>query len=216
MHRTLRYLVIGTGLLALPGAAASFAVQNVTSTSSRGQTAIQLSQFNSIDVRNSGHLVIRPASAQRVTLVSGSLEYSRVAVTDGGRLVVDRCHQKCPKGYRLEIEVLVPGLAGISLANGGTIQSRGSFQRQGELTVAVRNGGTIDVRSMPANRVTASVDQGGRILTLAQAWLFARVSNGGVITYWGDGQVRSSVGHGGAVNRGSPGQENLPLSEYSL
>jgi hypothetical protein len=88
-----------------------------------------------------------------------------------------------------------------------------SFPRQDELAVAVSHGGTIDVRSMVADTVTASVNQGGRILTVPQAWLFARVTQGGVITYWGDGQVKQSIEHGGVVTKGGADEINLPLSD---
>lgn len=212
MHKTSRVLVTSTLLLAVVGIAASVAQPGVTSTPRPMQTTLQLAPFNSIEVRNGGHVVLRPAPTQRVTLLRGSLDYTRLGVTDGGRLVIDKCIRKCPRGYELEIEIFAPNLTRISLAHGGRIQSRGSFPRQSDLAVAVSNGGTIDVRSMVATRVTASVDQGGRILTVPQAWLFARVTHGGVITYWGGGQVRSSVEHGGVVHKGSAGQINLPLS----
>jgi hypothetical protein len=177
------------------------------------QTTLQVAPFNSIDLPNGGHVVVQRAPTQRVTLVRGSLDYTRLAVADGGRLVIDKCFHKCPSGYRLELEILAPSLARIALANGGRIQSRGSFPRQGELAVAVSHGGTIDVRSMVADRVTASVNQGGRILTVPQAWLFARVTQGGAITYWGDGQVKQSVEHGGVVSKGGADEINLPLSD---
>jgi hypothetical protein len=175
--------------------------------------SLQVAPFNSIDLPNGGHVVVQRAPTQRVTLVRGSLDYTRLAVADGGRLVIDKCFHKCPSGYRLELEILAPILTRISLANGGRIQSRGSFPRQSELAVAVNQGGTIDVRSMVADRVIASVNQGGRILTVPQASLSARVTQGGVITYWGDPQVRSSVEHGGDVHKGDAGEINLPLSE---
>jgi len=176
------------------------------------QTPLQLPPFTSIRV-NSGHVVLRSAPTQRVTLLEGSLDYTQVRVTDGGVLAIDRCNEHCPRGYQLEIEILTPKISRISLANGGRVQSRGGFPRQGELVVTVSHGGTIDVRSMVVDRVTASVNQGGRILTVSQAWLFASVTQGGVITYWGDGRVRSSVEHGGIVSKGSAGEINLPLSE---
>jgi hypothetical protein len=200
MHDASRLLVAGMVLLApLPV-----------------QTSLQVGPFNSIELPHGGHVVLQRAPAQRVSLVRGSLDYTRLSVTDGGRLVIDKCFRKCPRGYRLELEILVPNVTRISLANGGSIQSRGSFPRQSDLAVSVSHGGTIDVRSMVANRVTASVYHGGRILTVPQAWLSARVTQGGVITYWGDGQVRQSTEHGGVVQKGSANEINLPLSEIGL
>jgi hypothetical protein len=216
MHKTFRLLATITLLLAVTGIAASFAQQGAAPVQSAIQTTLQLARFNSIELPDGGHVVLRPAPTQRVTLLRGSPDYTRMAVTDGGRLVIDKCIRKCPKGYRLEVEVFAPSFARISLANGGTVQSRGDFPRQGELAVSVSHGGTIDVRSMVADRVTASVYQGGGILTVPRAWLLASVRQGGVITYWGDAQVTSSVGHGGAVNKGSASQLDLPLSDVSL
>lgn len=111
---------------------------------------------------------------------------------------------------------MLPSVSRLSLANGGWIRSHGSFARQADLSAAVAHGGTIDVRSMPADRVTASVEQGGRILTVPRGSLFARVTQGGVITYWGNAQVKSSVQHGGVVNEGSAKEINVPLAELGL
>ncbi len=180
------------------------------------QTSLQVGPFSSIELPHGGHVVLQRAPSQRVSLVRGSLDYTRLTVTDGGRLIIDKCFRKCPRGYRLELEILAPNVTGITLANGGSIQTRGSFPRQSDLAVAVSHGGIIDVRSMVANRVTASVNQGGRILTVPQASLAAKITQGGVITYWGDAQVRSSTEHGGVVQRGGADEINLPLSEISL
>jgi hypothetical protein len=200
MHDTFRVLVASIFLLApLPI-----------------QPTIQVGPFSSIEVPNGGHVILRASPTQRVTLARGSLDYTRWSVTEGRALVIDKCFRKCPRGYRLEIEILTPRFTGVALANGGTIQTRGNFPRQSDLAVAVSHGGTIDVRSIVASRVTASVEQGGRILTVPQASLFARIAQGGLITYWGDPQVRSSVQHGGVVSKGSADEINLPLSEIGF
>jgi len=209
MRRAYRMLATGTVLLTFPEGAASVGAQDAAA----GSRRLQVAPFNSIEVRNSGHLVVRPAQTQRVTLLKGSLEYTRVAVTDEGVLVVDRCRVKCPRGYELEIEVLAPSLRRLSLANGGWIQTAGNFAPQTDLAVVVRHGGRIDVRSMAVDRVTATVEQGGRILTVPRGSLFARVAQGGVITYWGNAQVRSSIQHGGVVHEGSAEELSLPLAE---
>lgn len=177
------------------------------------QPPLKLPPFSSIQV-NTGHVVIRSASTQRVTLVKGSLDYTRVAVTDGGVLVIDKCKvEHCPRGYELDIEILMPNVRRISLMNGGRIQTLGTFAGQADLAVAVAHGGTIDVRSMAVDRVNATVEQGGRILTVPRGSLTARVTQGGVITYWGNARVDSSVQHGGVVNKGSPEELNVPLSD---
>ena len=176
------------------------------------QTPLQLPPFSSVRV-NSGHVVVRYAPVQRVNLLQGSLEYTRVAVTTGGVLAIDRCKAHCPRGYELEMEILTPNLSRISMANGGRVQSLGSFPGQSNLRVAVAHGGTIDVRSMAVDRVNASVEQGGRILTTPRGSLSARITQGGVITYWGNARVDSSIDHGGVVQKGSPQDINVPLSD---
>jgi len=212
VDKTSRLLATGIVLLAVPPAA-PIAEKGVTPASHQIQSPLQLPPFSSIQVRNGGHVVARPAPAQRVTLLRGSLDYTRVAVTDGGVLVIDKCKVHCPRGYELEIEILMPKVSRISLANGGRIQTLGTFAAQADLGVAVAHGGTIDVRSMDVERVNASVEQGGRILTVPRRSLSARVNQGGVITYWGNARVDSSVEHGGVVNKGTPEEINVPLGE---
>jgi hypothetical protein len=170
------------------------------------QRGIQVGSFSSIELPEGGHVVLRHSATQRVTLVRGSLDYTRLSVTSRGVLVIDKCYRKCPRGYRLELEILSPSVSRLSLANGGSIQSRGSFPRQSALVVDVSHGGVIDVRSMVARSVTASVNQGGRILTMPQASLVASVTQGGAIFFWGDPLVTSSISHGGVVTRGSAGE----------
>jgi putative autotransporter adhesin-like protein len=179
------------------------------------QTAVSLAPFESVELRNGGEVILRHGPTQRVTLLKGSLDYTSVTIADGGRLIINRCKSRCPKGYELEIEIVTPDITGISVADGGTIQSRGNFPRQAKIGAAVRDGGTIDIRSMAADSVTASVEEGGVILTMPQTALFARVFDGGKITYWGDARVESSVRSGGAVTRGTAAEADKPLSELS-
>ena len=155
--------------------------------------SLRLAPFNSIEIVNSGHAIIRPGSAQQVTFVKGSPDYTRVRVTNGGALVIEKCAVKCPRGYELELEIAVPRITSISLANGGRIQTRGSFARQEELDVEVAHGGTI--------------------LTTPRLSLLATVQQGGSVTYWGDARVTSSVQHGGVVEKGSADELNEPLPE---
>jgi hypothetical protein len=167
-----------------------------------GQGPRQVSSFNAIEMSGGAHVLLRNASSHGVRVVEGSTDLSRIDVTRSGTLIIDKCRTKCPKGYRLEVEVLAPRITSILVAHGGRIESRAGFPRPVELTLEVSNGGTIDVRSISAERVIASVNQGGGILTTPRTFLSAVVANGGNITYWGDPQVKSSVDHAGAVTRG--------------
>lgn len=178
--------------------------------------SVRLAPFNSIEIVNSGHAIIRPGPAPQVTFIKGSADYTRVRVTNGGALVIEKCAVKCPRGYELELDIAVPRITSISLANGGRIQTRGTFARQEELDVEVAHGGTVDVRTMLIDRVVARINQGGRILTAPRVSLLATVRQGGNVTYWGDARVTSSVEHGGVVVKGSADELNEPLPEHSV
>ena len=178
------------------------------------QTSVQVPAFSAIEIRHGGHAVLRSAAVPRVTILRGSLDYTRIAVTSSGVLVIDKCRVKCPRGYVLDVEILAPGVNSITFANGGWIRTVGTFAPQAELSVDMSQGGTIDVRSLAADRVIASVQHGGRILTVPRESLSATVTQGGAITYWGNAPVRQSIQHGGVVQKGSPDELNLPFAEF--
>jgi hypothetical protein len=174
-----------------------------------GQT-LQLPPFSSIETHDGAHVFIRQGSPQRVTLVEGSLDYSRITV-DNGRLSIEKCvREHCPRGYQLDIEIVVPLITSLSIESGGLLQTRGAFAPRAELMVSAHHGGTVDTRSLPADKVSAFIEQGGRILTTAQRSLFAGVTHGGYVEYWGDAQVKSSINDGGVVSKGRKDEINKP------
>lgn len=177
------------------------------------QTVVPVAPFGSVELHGGGEVILRHGPTRSVTLLKGSLDYTRITIADAGRLVIDKCKSRCPRGYELEIEIVTPNIAGISVADGGTIQSRGSFPRHAEIEATVRDGGTIDIRSIRGDSVTSSVEEGGSIFTKPQTALFASVVNGGEINYWGDARVESSVRGGGAVTKRTAADK--PLSELS-
>ena len=101
----------------------------------------------------------------------------------------------------------------ISVSNGGTLQSLGAFPAQAAIKAHVEQGGRIDIRSIVADTVDASVYSGGGIFTNPRKTLTAAVTSGGAITYWGDARVKRSVRDGGVVQRGTPGDATKPLPE---
>ena len=179
------------------------------------QTRVSLRPFSSVELRGGGKAILRHGPTQRVTLLKGSLDNTRVTIADGGRLVIDNCKKHCPREYELEIEIVTPDIARILVADGGSIESRGSFPLQAEIGVAVSQGGTIDIRSMAVDSVTASVNSGGKIFTRPQTTMLARVVDGGDITYWGNAHVKSSIRGGGVVIKGTAAEADKPLSELS-
>lgn len=210
-------LALACGLVVLSGIPSVQTAAQSEPTSVEGVAApvVPLEPFRSVELRNGGTAILRYGPTHRVSFLKGSPDYTQVTIAAGDGLVIEKCKSKCARGYELEIEILTPELARVAVAQGGTIQSRGSFPRQAEIGVTVDNGGTIDIRSMSVGNVTASVRSGGRILAKPLTGMVASVVDGGNITHWGDAQVTSSIQHGGVVTRGTPSDADEPLSEWS-
>lgn len=170
--------------------------------------------FSAVELRNGGRVKLIHGQSQGVTLVKGDPQQASITVGDDGRLVIDHCRTECPRRHDFEVEVVTPRLAAIAVAQGGTIQSRGEFPHQAEIGVNVSQGGTIDIRSMAVKNVRASVFSGGRIFVKPESALSADVEQGGIITYWGDAVVKSSVRHGGVVAKGTAADADRPLTEF--
>ena len=183
--------------------------------SGAAQTVIPVEQFRSVELHGGGNVIVRHGTTQRVTILEGSLRYSRVRLAGGQRLVIDKCVQECPRNYQMQIEVITPEISAVSVSNGGTVQSRGAFPVQAAIEAGVAQGGTIDIRSIPADAVEASVDSGGRIFIHPRKTLAATVVSGGAITYWGNARVEQSIRDGGVVAKGTPADAGKPLSELS-
>jgi hypothetical protein len=171
------------------------------------------SGFRSIELRGGGTVNVRHGPAPRVTVRSGGA--GRAIRYEGDKLVIDRCRRPCPAGHRIEVEIVAPTLAGLAVSDGGTIQLDGAFPAQAEVAAAVSSGGTIDMRRLGAAHVTAAVSQGGRIFASAGRELTAAVLDGGLVTYWGDPKVTSSVRRGGGVVRGSAADLRRPVAQLS-
>jgi hypothetical protein len=178
-------------------------------------TVIPVGQFRSVELHDGGNVIVRHGPTQRVTILMGDARYTRIRIAGGQRLVIEKCQPECPSGYRHQIEVITPEISAISVANGGTVQSVGAFPVQATIAAAVEQGGTIDIRSIPADTVDASVHQGGRIFTHPRETLAATIASGGGITYWGDPRVKRIVRNGGAVARGTRADADKPLSEFN-
>jgi hypothetical protein len=178
---------------------------------------LTLAAFRSVETRNGAHAIVRYGTNQRVSVLKGDPDRTRITVASGGRLIVDKqCRTSCRRGYELEVEIITPELTQITVAQGGWLQSRGSFPRQAEIEVTVDNGGTVDIRSMAAATVTASVTSGGRILTRPLAAMAARVEDGGNITYWGDPRVTRSIERGGVITKGVERDAETPFLELDF
>jgi beta-lactamase regulating signal transducer with metallopeptidase domain len=164
--------------------------------------------FNAVELRHGGTATVVHGEPQRVTVLKGEPGQSEITVRDNGWLVIEGSHG-------LEVEVVTPALMAIAVAEGGRIHIRGDFPDQREIAVKVRQGGAIDIRSLPVANVTASVYSGGRIFTRPGTALSADVEQGGNITYWGDAIVESSVRYGGVVVKGAAADADRLLAELT-
>lgn len=167
--------------------------------------------FRSIELRGGGVVTIRHGPARQVTVPQANP--GRPIRADGERLVIEECRRPCPRGHRIEVEIVTPELARVAVADGGRIELRGDFPRQAAIAASVSSGGTIDIRPLEAASVAAAVEHGGRILARPGRMLAATVSNGGNVTYWGDPRVTSSIRHGGVVERGDPADLARPAAQ---
>jgi regulator of protease activity HflC (stomatin/prohibitin superfamily) len=165
---------------------------------------LPVGEFNAIETHNGAHVVIRYGAAQRVSVIEGDPRCTAISVAAGARLVIDNKRHDCGRDERALIEVVTPQLPAVKVSNGGIVRTLGTFPAQASIEAAVEQGGTLDIRSIVADRVAASVYSGGRIFTNARKTLDARVDSGGIINYWGDVEdVHKSVHNGGVVQRGT-------------
>lgn len=163
---------------------------------------VPLPGFRSIELHGGGVVSLKPASAQRVTILEGSSQVSRIRVDRDGKLKIDACTNRCPPNYRLRIQIETPQIVGLGVAGGGSILAGAGFAPQKMLGVAVNGGGRIDARLIDAQTVGAAVNGGGQALVRARGTLAATVRGGGEIVYWGNPAVAMSVQGGGAVRHG--------------
>ena len=178
---------------------------------------ISVGAFRSVALSNGGHVIVRHGAVQRVSILKGNRRCTQIRLAEGQRLVIDNhgSRRECPRHERIQIEVVTPNLSAVSVSHGGTLQTLGAFPAQASIDAAVEQGGRIDIRSIAADSVNASVYSGGGIFTTSRKTLSATVQSGGAITYWGDVKdVKELVRDGGVVQRGEAEDAQKPLSEF--
>lgn len=155
--------------------------------------------FRSVELRGGGDVTLRAGPVQRVTMLEGSSQVSRIYVARDGELRIDACNYRCPRNYRLRVEIQSPRVPDVAIAGGGSIRAAGGFPAEGRVAAAIHGGGAIDLRSVEARDVTAAVNGGGNISVRPRARLTAAVNGGGDIRYWGNPAVTMAVHGGGTV-----------------
>jgi hypothetical protein len=163
-------------------------------------TDVPVGHFDSVELRGGGHVVLRYGAAERVTLASGSTQFTHFHVEDGRKLVIDACTYDCPSHYDLQIQIQIPHVNTVAIRGGGHIESLPGFPTQNTIVAAVQGGGNIDLHTLDAENATAAVDGGGRVHVHADRHLTAAVNGGGHIGYSGGAEVTSAVNGGGSVS----------------
>jgi hypothetical protein len=160
--------------------------------------------FKSIELNGGGKVVIRHGSTQRVTLISGSTDYTQVRVdTRRGKndqLTIDACNRHCPRNYDLRIEIVTPDVSAVAIHGGGEIVVQPGFSRRSNVAAAVNGGGEIDLRALHSDSVAAAVHGGGSLLVSTDN-LAAAIFGGGDIRYVGDPKKTIAINGGGTVHR---------------
>lgn len=184
----------------------------VASVPASAATSVSPGKFKSLELRGAGKVTVRHGPVQSVRVVKGDLNTSSMKVAKTSwdnkgllkhrdRLVIETCAKECPAGYALEVEITVPELMGAAVSGNGSITTEGEFPRASAFAAAVDGKGTIDVRTMPASRVTASADGGGIVVTRVEEALSASAVEGGQIKYLGNASVTPSADGGGSVEK---------------
>lgn len=123
---------------------------------------VALPRFEGIELKGGGSVVVRQGAVQRVTLVEGSTSQTGIRVEPrvrGGqaRLVVDACKVRCPRDYRLRIEIVTPDISAVAVNGGGHWRVTAT----GSLAASVNGGGAIQYWGDP--QVASSIRGGGAV-----------------------------------------------------
>lgn len=187
---------------------AALTAMTVSSSPVFAEEAVSVPRFDQIELNGGGVVTVRHGPVQRVTIRSGSSEYTRIRVTPrnsrngSDRLVIDACNDRCPRHYQLRIEIETPDVEALAVNGGGEIQATAGFPGQSDIAVAVHGGGEIDVRNVAVEDVAAAVHGGGLLLVRASSNLAASVNGGGEVRYWGSPEVSAAINGGGTVHKG--------------
>src|SRR3954447_926702 len=180
-----------------------FALALAVSAPALAAEVVPVPAFRSVELRGGGNVVVVPGPAQRVTIVEGSSAFTQLRVERNGQLKIDTCNDRCPRFYRMRIEIQSPAVPDLAISGGGAIAVERDFRPQSQLSVAVDGGGKIDGRALDAVDVSAAVNGGGEIAIHPRATLSAAVHGGGAIHYSGNPQVTTAIAGGGHVGPGN-------------
>lgn len=164
-------------------------------------TDLSLPRIEAVSLEGGGRVVLRHGAQQRVRIVRGDATISSFEVKNRRSLEIRACDERCPQGYKLEVEITAPDIDAIAVTGGGSIEMARGFPAKSNIALAVQGGGAIDTQPVEVRQVAASVQGGGAIRTWASNSLAAAIRGGGAITYRGEPSVATSVRGGGTVHR---------------
>src|SRR3954453_23145450 len=178
-----------------------FAIALAASAPALATELVPVPAFRSVQLQGGGDVSIVPGPVQRVTILNGSTQFTTFRMRENGRLQIDACNERCPRNYNLRIQIESPYVPAVAVKAGGTIIASRGFAPQRDVSVAVMAGGTIDLRALSVDEVSAAVNSGGDIYVRPRVSLAAAVHAGGDIHYSGNPQVSMAVSGGGDVSR---------------
>lgn len=179
-----------------------FALAFAASAPALATEVVPLPRFDSVELRGGGEVVVVPGSVERVTLIEGSTQFTHFRIEHGRELKIDTCDERCPRLYRMRLQIESPTVPDLAISGGGLMSVEAGFRPQSQLSVAINGGGKIDARSIEARDVSAAVNGGGQLLVRPRATLSAAVHGGGSIRYAGNPQVTSAIQGGGHIGPG--------------
>lgn len=180
-----------------------FAAALAASAPALATETVPVAPFRSVELRGGGDVTVRPGPVQRLTIVEGSSQFTRFRMRRDGQLQIDVCNGRCPRHYRLRIDIQSPRVPDVAITGGGLIRAVPGFAAQSQLSAAVNGGGAIDLRAVDAVNVSAAVNGGGKIDVRPRRNLSAAVNGGGAVRYWGNPQVQMAIHGGGSVHPGN-------------
>ena len=163
-------------------------------------TVVPVDRFDAIALVGGGEVRIRHGAVQKVTLLSGNLQVSSVAIENDRSLVIRACRRSC-RDYRLIVEIVTPQVDAVAITGGGNVVTETGFPAARHLAASITGGGTLDLDSVPAAHVAASIQGGGLIRTDAIANLAVSIHGGGNVTYLRNPRTTVAINGGGTVGK---------------
>jgi hypothetical protein len=165
------------------------------------EAVVPVPPFHSVGLTGDAHVTIRYGREQRVVLVNGSTDITRIRVDEprSGSLEIDACPHRCPSSYDPTVEITTPDIEGLAVKGDGTIEVADNFPQRDTMGVAVSGDGSINAERVRADTIHAAVNGDGQITISASRELIAAVNGGGAVRYFGKPHVLSAVHNGGVI-----------------